>query len=109
MARWEAVKAKYPHMNFSADAMEPAHSVVDKCHTMKLDGDVKYIPPHEVPTRDQELQTVKTEELIKRDASGHLRAHDEARAPSRTLFFNPAKTPTLYLCIAPGPIVNWWK
>ena len=80
-SRWEAVKAKYPHMNFSAVAMEPAHSVVDKCHTMKLDGDVKYIPPHEVPTRDQELQTVKTEELIKRDASGHLRAHDEARAP----------------------------
>lgn len=80
-SRWEGVKAKYPHMNFKSDCMEPAHSVVDKFHTMKLDGDIRYVAPHEVPTRDQELQSVKTEELIKRDASGHLRAHDQAKAP----------------------------
>ena len=80
-ARWETVKGKYPHMNFKSEAMEPAYTVVDKCHTMKLEGDVKYIPPHEVPTRDQELQSVKTEELIKRDASGHLRAHDQSKIP----------------------------
>ena len=48
---------------------------------MKAEGDVKYIPPHEVPTRDQELQSVKTEEMIQSDASGHLRAHDEAKVP----------------------------
>lgn len=80
-ARWETVKAKYAHMNFKSEAMEPAYAVVDKCHTMKVDGDVKYIPPHEVPTRDQELQSVKTEELIKRDASGHLRAQDQSKLP----------------------------
>lgn len=80
-ARWETVKAKYAHMNFKSEAMEPAYAVVDKCHTMQVDGDVKYIPPHEVPTRDQELQSVKTEELIKRDASGHLRAQDQSKLP----------------------------
>ena len=80
-SRWETMKANYPHMNFKSDAMEPAHAVIDKCHTMRVDGDVKYIPPHEVPTRDQEMQSVKTEELIKRDASGHLKAQEESKVP----------------------------
>ena len=48
---------------------------------MKVDGELKYMAPHEIPTRDQELQNIKTEELIKRDASGHLRAHDEVKMP----------------------------
>eukprot|EP00438_Fugacium_kawagutii_P031543 Skav209364 [mRNA] locus=scaffold1388:122952:124220:- [translate_table: standard] len=80
-SRWESIKAKYPHMNFKSDCMEPAHAVVDKFHTMKLDGDIRYVAPHEIPTRDQELQSVKTEEMIKRDASGHLRAHDQSKVP----------------------------
>ena len=80
-SRWETVRQKYPHMNLKVDAMEPAYGVVDKCHTMKMDGDVRYIPPHEVPTTDQELQAVKTEEMIKKDASGHLRAHDQSKMP----------------------------
>ena len=48
---------------------------------MRVEGELKYLAPHEVPTRDQELQNIKTEELIKRDASGHLRAHDETKVP----------------------------
>ena len=80
-SRWETMKANYPHMNFKSDAMEPAHAVIDRCHTMRVDGDVKYIPPHEVPTWDQEMQSVKTEELIKRDASGHLKAQEERKVP----------------------------
>ena len=48
---------------------------------VELEGELKYLAPHEIPTRDQELQNIKTEELIKRDASGHLRAHDEAKIP----------------------------
>ena len=47
---------------------------------MRVDGELRYMAPHEIPTRDQELQN-KTEELIRRDASGHLRAHDEAKMP----------------------------
>ena len=42
---------------------------------------MRRIAPNEVPARDQELQNVKTEELIKKDASGHLRAHDKAKLP----------------------------
>eukprot|EP00913_Durusdinium_trenchii_P008482 g7965.t1 len=59
----------------------------NKLHSMRVDGELRYMAPHEIPTRDQELQNIKTEELIKRDASGHLRAHDEAKMPD-------ADTPT---------------
>ena len=70
--RWTQMKLTYGHLQMS-DQLEPAHHVVDKCHSMR------YLAPHEVPTRDQELLNVKTEELIKKDASGHLRAHDETK------------------------------
>ena len=79
-ARWEDIKARYPHMAMT-EQLEPAHHVIDKFHSMKADGDLKYVAAHEVPTRDQEMMNVKTEELIKRDASGHLRAHDETKVP----------------------------
>ena len=78
--RWTQMKVTYRHLQMS-DQLEPAHHVVDKCHSMKVEGELRYLAPHEVPTRDQELLNVKTEELIKRDASGHLRAHDETRLP----------------------------
>lgn len=80
-SRWETVKANYPSLNFQVESMEPAYGIVDKCHAMKVDGEVRYLAPHEIPTRDQELQSVKTEESIKKDASGHLRAHDESKLP----------------------------
>ena len=79
-ARWQEVKLRYPHMTFT-EQLEPAHQVIDKFHGMKADGELKYMAPHEIPTRDQELRNVKTEEMIKRDASGHLRAHDESKIP----------------------------
>ena len=78
--RWTQMKVTYGHLQMS-DQLEPAHHVVDKCHSMKVEGELRYLGPHEVPTRDQELLNVKTEELIKRDASGHLRAHDETKLP----------------------------
>ena len=74
------MKLRYPHMTFT-EQLEPAHQVIDKFHGMKADGELKYMAPHEIPTRDQELRNVKTEEMIKRDASGHLRAHDESKIP----------------------------
>lgn len=67
-ARWQEVKLRYPHMTFT-EQLEPAHQVIDKFHGMKADGELKYMAPHEIPTRDQELRNVKTEEMIKRDAS----------------------------------------
>lgn len=79
-ARWEDIKRRYPHMSLT-EQLEPAHHVIDKFHSMKSDGELKYVAAHEVPTRDQEMLNVKTEELIKRDASGHLRAHDETKVP----------------------------
>ena len=78
--RWAQLKAAYAHLQLS-DQLEPAHHVVDKFHSMRVDGELRYLAPHEVPTRDQELHNVKTEELIKKDASGHLRAHDETKLP----------------------------
>ena len=78
--RWAQIRANYGHLQIS-DQLEPAHHVVDKFHSMRVEGELKYLAPHEVPTRDQELQNIKTEELIKRDASGHLRAHDETKVP----------------------------
>lgn len=48
-------------------------------HSMRVDGELRHLAPHEIPTREEELRNVKTEELIKRDASGHLRAHDESK------------------------------
>ena len=84
--RWAQLRATYAHLQIS-DQLEPAHHVVDKLHSMRVDGELRYMAPHEIPTRDQELQNIKTEELIKRDASGHLRAHDEAKMPD-------ADTPT---------------
>ena len=78
--RWAQLKAMYGHLQLS-DQLEPAHHVVDKFHSMRVEGELKYLAPHEIPTRDQELQNVKTEELIKKDASGHLRAHDETKLP----------------------------
>lgn len=63
------------------DLCAPPEQRLDKCHSMRVEGELRYLAPHEVPTRDQELQNIKTEELIKRDASGHLRAHDEAKVP----------------------------
>ena len=77
-ARWEEVKRRYPHLTFT-EQLEPAHQVIDKFHGMKAEGELKYLAAHEIPTRDQELRNVKTEELIKRDASGHLRAHDGSK------------------------------
>ena len=74
------IKTRYAHLQLT-DQLEPANHVVDKCHSMTVDGELKYLAPHEVPTRDQELLNVKTEEMIKRDASGHLRAHDETKLP----------------------------
>ena len=50
-------------------------------HSMRVDGELRHLAPHEIPTREEELRNVKTEELIKRDASGHLRAHDESKLP----------------------------
>ena len=79
-ARWEQVKGKYPHMSFT-EQLEPAHQVIDKFHSMRVDGELRFVAAHEVPTREQELQNVRTEEMIKKDASGHLRAHDESRLP----------------------------
>ena len=78
--RWAHLRAAYGHLHIN-DQLEPAHHVVDRFHSMKVDGELKYMAPHEIPTRDQELQNIKTEELIKRDASGHFRAHDEAKMP----------------------------
>ena len=74
--RWATLRATYGHLQIN-DQLEPAHHAVDKFHSMKVEGELKYL----APTRDQELQNIKTEELIKRDASGHLRAHDEAKIP----------------------------
>ena len=74
--RWAQLKTMYAHLQ-----LEPAHHVVDKFHSMRVEGELKYLAPHEIPTRDQELQNLKTEELIKKDASGHLRAHDETKLP----------------------------
>ncbi|CAL1136231.1 unnamed protein product [Cladocopium goreaui] len=82
--RWAQVKQRYPHLQIG-DQLEPAHHVVDKCHSMKVEGDLRYLAPHEIPTRDQEMQNVKTEELIKKDASGHLKAHDETKLPDADL------------------------
>ena len=79
-AEWEDVKKKYPHMAFTGQ-LKPAHHTIDKCHSTKVEGDLKYIPAHEVPTRDQELRNVKMEEMIKRDSNGHLRARDETKVP----------------------------
>ena len=79
-ARWEDLKGKYPHMSFTGQ-MEPAHQVMDKFHGMRIDGELRFVAAHEIPTREQELQNVKTEEMIKKDATGHLRAHDESRVP----------------------------
>ena len=82
--RWAQVKQRYPHLQIG-DQLEPAHHVVDKCHSMKVEGELRYLAPHEIPTRDQEMQNVKTEELIKKDASGHLKAHDETKLPDADL------------------------
>ena len=79
-ARWEDLKGKYPHISFT-EQMEPAHQVIDKFHGMRIDGELRFVAAHEIPTQEQELQNVKTEEMIKKDASGHLRAHDESRVP----------------------------
>eukprot|EP00435_Cladocopium_sp_Y103_P015756 s2708_g3.t2 len=82
--RWAQVKQRYPHLQIG-DQLEPAHHVVDKCHSMKVEGELRYLAPHEIPTRDQEMQNVKTEELIKKDASGHLKAHGETKLPDADL------------------------
>ena len=60
--RWAHLRATYGHLQIN-DQLEPAHHVVDKFHSMKVDGELKYMAPHEIPTRDQELQNIKTEEL----------------------------------------------
>ena len=36
-ARWAKVKAKYGRLQIT-DQLEPAHNVIDKCHSMKVDG-----------------------------------------------------------------------
>ncbi len=48
---------------------------------MRVEGELRYIAPHEIPTREQEMKNFRTEELIKKDASGHLKAHDEGKIP----------------------------
>ena len=48
---------------------------------MRVEGELRYIAPHEIPTREQEMKNFRTEELIKKDASGHLKAHDESKIP----------------------------
>lgn len=79
-ARWGEIKTRYPHMSFT-EQLEPAHQVIDKFHSMRMEGELRYIAPHEIPTREQEMKNVRTEELIKRDATGHLKAHDESKIP----------------------------
>jgi hypothetical protein len=71
-SRLEAQKLTLLGINISG-ANEPANCLVDKCVQMLEDGQLKYLPVNECPSRTQEVLNQKKEPAISFDSSGMIK------------------------------------
>jgi len=81
--RFEALKRAYPAFVFD-EMVEPSDSLVDKFHTMKERGVLKYLTWQEYGRRDAELENGKQEVVFKPDKQGVLRSALDSAQPIDT-------------------------
>ena len=79
--RTKAFKEKYLGVLWT-EHIQPAHSVVDKVSSAKEEGLFHYLAPHEVPTREQELDHHKRDATLQVDKQGLLRTVEGSKMPS---------------------------
>lgn len=77
MARIEQQKKKLTGLVID-QYMEPAHSLVDKVHSMLDDGVLTYVGPEKCPSRHDEIQGQKTEQHVVFDSMGNLKINKKA-------------------------------
>jgi len=81
--RFEALKRAYPSFVFD-EMVEPSDTLVDKFHTMKERGVLKYLAWQEYGQRDAELENDKQEVVFKPDKQGVLRSSVDSVDPAET-------------------------
>eukprot|EP00971_Amphidinium_carterae_P165062 3272099-Amphidinium_carterae.2 len=73
-----AFKQKYIGLLWT-EQVEPAYAIIDRFHTMREEGQLNYIAPEDVPTRDQEVDHVKND--LWPDSMGLVRQYQETSLP----------------------------
>eukprot|EP00971_Amphidinium_carterae_P096162 1902765-Amphidinium_carterae.1 len=79
--RLKAFRHKYAGLHWS-DHVQPAYTVIDKFVSMREGAGLTYVPPEEIPTRDQEIDHLRKDPYLKADSSGTLSQHAGTKLPA---------------------------